>query len=680
MPPRLEVQMDIKAMEARREPWVIENLRESGLTNATIENMRVEEVESREALLAVLGFSKMDGESILQASGAYTIPYPNGSVRCRLRFPLNGAKYLTRKGDEPAAYYVCDKAKLESVKCPLVICEGEKKAAKVQQEADLAGIPCCAVSVPGITMWGCLDKIKLRMSNRKVFIAFDNEYHLNQDLCYQAFCLYCDVYAKKGLVTIARWVDGKGIDDALMVKDQTLQNILESSIENPFDIFSLPAEKMRDAVAKSPMTKLDIETMFDCLDLNSRYLCPKKALLKGVAEKRSRLGIEEVTAGKTRPATSAEILGLINAVTENKPIKLNDLTEFIEVGTDRVDDTMIATINVDVRDLSLERHLRFSREDTFEVLLKEAGKHRHNPIKEWADSLPRWDGKDHVAQLATYIKEKNGMFRRWFEVWGAQMFRKIYTAMHGSCLVLLSNQELGKGFFCKWLASEMGKQYYLDQLIDVDDKDCRKRLASIGVWEISELSASLKKNDAAALKYFISLEEVQLRLPYAHYDIVKPSIASFIATANPEGPLFVDPSGNRRFLLCELESINWTYTEHVDRTQLFAQLKSAYVAGRDVLSVEEKEIRTEHNATQTVVCSVEVLLQSMYKVVANPSAKISLSNILVALSSKGIHPTRATQMAIALAMEKMGSKCVREMCSGTRIRFYTNLESIAVHI
>ena len=56
--------------------WIVKDLRNSGLTDETIEEMGIEEIKGMENLKSILGFASMDKQSLLQTTECYRIPYP----------------------------------------------------------------------------------------------------------------------------------------------------------------------------------------------------------------------------------------------------------------------------------------------------------------------------------------------------------------------------------------------------------------------------------------------------------------------------------------------------------------------------------------------------------------------------------------------------------------------------
>lgn len=74
------------------------------------------------------------------------------------------------------------------------------------------------------------------------------------------------------------------------------------------------------------------------------------------------------------------------------------------------------------------------------------------------------------------------------------------------------------------------------------------------IWEVGELGAVARKTDREELKSFISTKNQRDRHAYGRYDAALPAIASYIGTLN-EAEFLNDPTGNRRFVTCDLVAV-----------------------------------------------------------------------------------------------------------------------------
>ena len=119
-----------------------------------------------------------------------------------------------------------------------------------------------------------------------------------------------------------------------------------------------------------------------------------------------------------------------------------------------------------------ERFVLFSRNISFCGLYIPA----FNPIRDYLDSLPQWDGKNHVAELFGRLPGITTEQLSWCSVW----LRSVVAhwmgmdPLHGNeCVpVLIGPQGCGKSTFAVRLLPEHLRQYYLDHINFGNKFDC----------------------------------------------------------------------------------------------------------------------------------------------------------------------------------------------------------------
>lgn len=287
--------------------------------------------------------------------------------------------------------------------------------------------------------------------------------------------------------------------------------------------------------------------------------------------------------------------------------RLNDLSDSMEVKTrdswERMTDVHEATL------LSLLHAKGFKRAEVARrAFLAAAGQERYHPVKAYLEGL-EWDGQDRIAALAGYFRDAHDpityadgtqrtVFHALLRRWLVGAVGKVHnpTVSQNPMLILAGGQGKGKSYFAKWICPLEGMHF--EGAIKPEDKDYLGYLTSKWVWEVSELGATMRKADREALKAFITQQEATFRPAFGRYALVKPAMASFVGTVNPEGALLADPTGNRRFRIVELvkegESIDWAYAKDIDLTQLWAQAKALYEAGEPWrLATEENSIHEQ---------------------------------------------------------------------------------------
>lgn len=355
----------------------------------------------------------------------------------------------------------------------------------------------------------------------------------------------------------------------------------------------------------------------------------------------------------SRRVTSASLLSFLHNA--GYTFRINDCDDSLEINGQRITDVMRAEIRSRLRDNGLGRHL-MAAEDAY---LTEGGRHRYHPVREYLDSL-NWDGQPHIETFCHYVVDRQGIFPLYFRKWMIGAVARAFTGVQNAVLVLDGAQGIGKSQLARWLCPLPGM--FLDKFVNPDNKDDELKLITRWIWEISELGSTTRRADIEALKAFLSRETVVVRPPYGHYDVVKPSLSSFIGTANNSSGLFSDPTGNRRYWACTLESLDWEYSNQLDANQLWAEARAAYCAGESwTLTPNERKAQDAINAEFEVEDPIENLLRKHYTIDPNnPTLWTATVDILNTLQESGLQGnTRANQMALSATLRKLGLEKVK---------------------
>lgn len=207
--------------------WVRADLARSGLNEETIEEMKIFSGKSPDRcdmLKEVLGFASQEGQSLAQATDVYCIPYlqSEGFCRVKLQIAVNGAKYLSPVANHYNLWHLYfllkEKEKFSRPYIPLIVTEGEKKAARLTQEIRARKIEALAVGFAGVSMWEHVLEWKyLQLAGRHVYIAFDSDFATKRPVQLEIAKLALWLYQKKATPRLLAWPEenGKGVDDFL---------------------------------------------------------------------------------------------------------------------------------------------------------------------------------------------------------------------------------------------------------------------------------------------------------------------------------------------------------------------------------------------------------------------------------------------------------------------------------
>lgn len=265
-----------------------------------------------------------------------------------------------------------------------------------------------------------------------------------------------------------------------------------------------------------------------------------------------------------------------------------------------------------------------------DVYIAEAYQNQFHPVEDYLTSLS-WDGEDHITTLCSYFIDKDGIFPLLIRKWLVGAVAKILGKRKGEqnpMLVLDGKQGIGKSRFSWWLCSGI-PQFYKTSPIYPDNKDHVIDSVSHFIWEVEELGSTIRRADREALKAFITRENASFRPPYGKYEISKPVTCNYIGTINNESGFLSDPTGNRRFRVCTIQSIDWNYSKNIDVNRIWAQAVHLFNTGEtSILSTEENQTMSEINSRYEVEDIVGYYINQLYDIDPEnknwfyPSAKI----------------------------------------------------------
>ena len=302
-------------------------------------------------------------------------------------------------------------------------------------------------------------------------------------------------------------------------------------------------------------------------------------------------------------------------------------------------------------------------------LLAFAYSNRKNSIREYFEALPGWDGEDRIMQLWRCFVTENDLdihysdgtqrvlshayLRRW-------LIGVIGKALHGrqaAMLVLSGKQGIGKSSLLAWLAPEPA--LFRDTKLDLSSKDSDIALASHLIWEIGELSG-WKGASQEALKAFISRTQISQRMPYARHSTTLPARAALAGTTN-EQQFLTDDTGNRRYMIIELASIDWQSYLAIDKQQLWSQVLHLANDGEACLPIDvECMAQEQHNARYEMREGVFDYVYAFVEHTGSENDYVSIgelqAHINYRLSMNAITERHIRNRSVATALRRLGAE------------------------
>ena len=270
-----------------------------------------------------------------------------------------------------------------------------------------------------------------------------------------------------------------------------------------------------------------------------------------------------------------------------------------------------------------------------------------NPVAELFDSLPQWDGKNHVAAVFSRIPGLSTEQHSFLAIWIRSMVAHWLQmdTLHGNECVptLIGEQGCGKTTFVRRLLPPQLREYYLDHLNLSNKFDKEMALTNNLLVNLDELEA-IRPSQHAALKQTLSKSKVNGRPIFGKVQADRPRFASFVATTNNPHPL-TDPTGSRRYIcltipegqlidnegdidygqlyaqvLHELREVKAPYWFNNLEVQRIQQLNQNYMEEKDIAEILNACIRKpeEGEVAQAMDCKQLLeLVQKEYPLVAN---------------------------------------------------------------
>lgn len=236
---------------------------------------------------------------------------------------------------------------------------------------------------------------------------------------------------------------------------------------------------------------------------------------------------------------------------------------------------------------------KFTQANYDVALAKVVDDRSFHPIREYLDSLPKWDGISRVdTLLIDYLGAEDNPYTR--SVIRKTLCGAIARVMtpgikFDTMLVLSGPQGIGKSTIISRLCGE----WFNDSLLlsDTKDKTAAEKLQGFWILEIGEL-AGLKKTEIETLRGFISRQNDVFRASFGRRATPHLRQCIFIGTTNAEQGYLRDTTGNRRFFPIKVSGNSikksWEITQD-EVNQIWAEALVYYRANEPLILDKETE-------------------------------------------------------------------------------------------
>ena len=225
-----------------------------------------------------------------------------------------------------------------------------------------------------------------------------------------------------------------------------------------------------------------------------------------------------------------------------------------------------------------------------------------NPFESYLAHLPPWNGEDHILAMSVSVSVKGDVeeqmrFYEYLKKWLVAMVAGWIdeSVVNNVILVLIGAQGSYKTtWFNHILPPELRQYFYTKTNANRMGRDDLLTLAQYGLVCCEELD-TMRPSELNQLKAAVTMPSIDERAAYAHFHEHRKHIASFCGTGN-NAQFLSDPTGNRRWLPFEVESIESPREKPFDYEGIYSQAYALYQQNFQYwFSKEEITRLSEHN-------------------------------------------------------------------------------------
>ena len=287
----------------------------------------------------------------------------------------------------------------------------------------------------------------------------------------------------------------------------------------------------------------------------------------------------------------------------------------------------------------------------------------YNPIGDYLNRLPAWDGQNHIARLFSRLpgitSEQQGFLATWLLSAVAHWLQM--DTLHGNECVptLIGAQGCGKTtFFHRLLPPEL-REYYLDHLNLSNKFDKEMALTNNLLVNLDELDA-IRPSQHAALKQTLSKSKVNGRPIYGCAQEDRPRFASFVATTNNPHPL-TDATGSRRYICLTIpQGLFIDNSGEIDYEQLYAQVlheltvaKTPYWFNNDEVA-RIQELNQNYLEQKDIAEMVEICFRKPREGETSKSMNSKMMLKQIQKDYPSVEITHSNRIKVGLAMKALG--------------------------
>ncbi len=337
--------------------------------------------------------------------------------------------------------------------------------------------------------------------------------------------------------------------------------------------------------------------------------------------------------GDSKTASVEEIKSFLDG---HVSLRFNEITSRVEYELSEKTWTPINDRKVNSLWAEMSQVTRVNKQDMYSIIESDYVP-TFNPFEEYLNHLPEWHegDPDYIAELAATIKVKGEppadkqmdylslrsanddsslfTFRSSLKKWLVAMVASWLSddVVNNVILVLIGEQGAYKTTWFNYLLPPEFKQYFYTKTnANRMSKDDLLTLAQYALVCCEELD-TMRPAELNQLKAAVTMPSIDERAAYAHYHEHRKHIASFCGTGN-NTQFLSDPTGNRRWLPFEVESIISPREHPFNYEGIYSQALALYKSGFQYWFTKEEIQELNHHNKQFETPHLERELVSLY--------------------------------------------------------------------
>jgi hypothetical protein len=233
------------------------------------------------------------------------------------------------------------------------------------------------------------------------------------------------------------------------------------------------------------------------------------------------------------------------------------------------------------------------------------------------------------------------------------------------CLCFQGKQATGKTSLFRYLTPNVLKEYVKENLTDYENKDTKISLGENFLILLDELGES-SKHDLIKLKSLITQKAIKERRPHAKRDSVLMRRAGFVGTFDKE-QVFDDSAGNRRFIVIEIQKIEWSKLKEIPIDEIWKEAKFYYSLGNYNKSIDG--LNTENNSKYEKTNPALEAIDNLYFTLDKNGNEFYTATEMQSHIEKEMR-IRLSPKSIGEAMNKLGFEKVSKAIDGISLKRY----------